>query len=55
MTGAESVEPFRIHEVTLKRESVTCFGIIMECAPKPVLHLSSGLPCCTEFRDFGFA
>jgi hypothetical protein len=35
--------------------SVTCFGIIMECAPEPILHLSSGPPCCTEFRDFAFA
>jgi hypothetical protein len=36
------------------RQSMTCFGIIMECAPEPILHLSSGPPCGTEFRDFDF-
>ncbi len=36
------------------RPSMTCFGIVMECASEPVLHLSSGPPCFTEFRDFRF-
>jgi hypothetical protein len=33
---------------------MTLWGIVMECSPDPVLHVSSGPPCCTEFRSFGF-
>jgi hypothetical protein len=33
---------------------MTLFGIVIECSPEPVLHVSSGPPCCTEFRTFDF-
>jgi hypothetical protein len=33
---------------------MTLWGIVVECSPDPVLHVSSGPPCCTEFRSFAF-
>lgn len=34
---------------------MTLFGLIMECSSSsPVIHISTGPPCSTEFRAFGF-
>jgi isopenicillin-N N-acyltransferase like protein len=33
---------------------MTLWGIVIECSPDPVLHVSTGPPCSNEFRSFGF-
>ncbi|HEV3309544.1 MAG TPA: C45 family peptidase [Chloroflexota bacterium] len=35
--------------------AMTLYGLVMECsAERPVIHIATGPPCCTEFRAFGF-